>query len=93
VTIGGVRVDPGARTVTVDGERVDLTRKEFDLLAHLVSEPGRVFSRAQLLEAVWGYPGDVDSRTVDVHVAQLRRKLGRDCPVATIRGVGYKAEA
>ena len=76
----------------MDGERVELTRKEFDLLAHLVTTPGRVFTRAQLLDAVWGYPDDIDTRTVDVHVAQLRRKLGPRCPVKTVRGVGYKAE-
>ena len=54
--------------------------------------PGRVFTRAQLLEAVWDYPSDVDTRTVDVHVAQVRRKLGDACPLKTVRGVGYKAE-
>ena len=60
--------------------------------AHLATTPGRVFTRAQLLDAVWGYPDDIDTRTVDVHVAQLRRKLGPRCPVKTVRGVGYKAE-
>lgn len=89
---GRLGVDPDSREVTVDGDSVELTRKEFDLLEHLVRRPGRVLTRAQLLEAVWGYPGDVDSRTVDVHVAQLRRKLGSDCPIRTVRGVGYKAE-
>ncbi|MGH2760917.1 MAG: winged helix-turn-helix domain-containing protein, partial [Actinomycetota bacterium] len=58
----------------------------------LLARPGRVCTRTQLLEAVWGYPDTVDSRTVDVHVAQLRRKLGDLCPVKTVRGVGYKAE-
>ena len=93
VEVGRFRIDPAGREVSVAGRPVELTRREFDLLAHLFSRPGRVWSRAQLLEAVWGYPGDVDSRTVDVHVAQLRRKLGDDCPVRTVRGVGYKADA
>lgn len=92
VEVGAVRLDPQAREVTVGGEVVDLTRREFDLLIYLVTRPGRVFTRTQLLEAIWGYPGDVDSRTVDVHVAQLRRKLGALSPVKTVRGVGYKAE-
>ncbi|MEX2537732.1 MAG: response regulator transcription factor [Actinomycetota bacterium] len=90
VATGDLRVDPASREVTLAGAAVDLTRKEFDLLVYLVSRPGRVMTRSQLLEAVWGYPGDVDSRTVDVHVAQLRRKLGASCPVQTVRGVGYK---
>jgi DNA-binding response OmpR family regulator len=93
VDLGGVVVDPYSRDVTVDGTTVDLTRKEFDLLAHLTATPGRVYTRAQLLDAVWAYPEDIDTRTVDVHVAQLRRKLGPRCPVKTVRGVGYKAEA
>jgi DNA-binding response OmpR family regulator len=92
VSSGGFEMDLDARDVTLDGTAVDLTRKEFDLLAHLATTPGRVFTRAQLLEAVWGYPDDIDTRTVDVHVAQLRRKLGPRCPVKTVRGVGYKAD-
>lgn len=89
--IGKVRIDPSARELTVDGSVVDVTRKELDLLFFLMEHPGRVFTRSQLLDQVWDYGGDVDSRTVDVHVAQLRRKLGADCPVRTVRGVGYKA--
>jgi DNA-binding response OmpR family regulator len=89
---GSFAVDMHARDVSMEGERIELTRKEFDLLAHLVTTPGRVFTRAQLLDAVWGYPDDIDTRTVDVHVAQLRRKLGPRCPVKTVRGIGYKAE-
>jgi len=93
VTSGNLHLDPASREVTIAGESIDLTRKEFDLLAYLVARPGRVLSRTQLLEAVWGYPDDIDSRTVDVHIAQLRRKLGPSCPVKTVRGVGYKADA
>jgi DNA-binding response OmpR family regulator len=93
VTVGEIRIDPLSREVIAGDASVDLTRMEFDLLAYLLAQPGRVFSRTHLLEAVWGYPGGVDSRTVDVHVAQLRRKLGERCPVRTVRGVGYKAES
>ncbi len=93
IASGDLRLDPVSREVTLAGESMDLTRREFDLLAYLVGRPGRVLTRAQLLEAVWGYPGDVDSRTVDVHVAQLRRKLGAACPVQTVRGVGYKTSS
>lgn len=92
VSVGELRLDPSAREVTVAGRLVDLTRMEFDLLCFLIARSGRVFNRTQLLEAVWGYPEGIDTRTVDVHVAQLRRKLGSSCPVRTVRGVGYKAE-
>jgi len=92
IEAGSVRVDLESREVTIEGEAVELTRREFDLLAHVLRHPGRVFTRAQLLEAVWDYPSDIDTRTVDVHVAQLRRKLGDACPLKTVRGVGYKAD-
>ena len=92
VSVGAVSVDTTRRRVWVGDEPVDLTATEFDLLAHLVSEPGRVFSRDQLLAEVWGYASVVGSRTVDVHVAQLRAKLGDDSPIRTVRGVGYSAE-
>ena len=79
-----------AREVVVDGQPVELTTKEFDLLATLLENPGIVVSRDQLLDRVWGmtYPGG--TRTVDVHVAQLRRKLGRPELIRTVRGAGYK---
>ena len=91
IEVGDVSVDPQAREVRVAGEAVELTGKEFDLLAFLLEHPGIVFSREQLLDRVWGlsYPGG--TRTVDVHVAQLRRKLGRPELVVTVRGAGYKA--
>ncbi len=92
IDAGGVHVDLESREVTVHGELIELTRREFDLLAHVMRHPGRVFTRAQLLEAVWDYPSDIDTRTVDVHVAQVRRKLGAACPLKTVRGVGYKAD-
>jgi len=90
---GRVSVDPTRRRVTVAGKPIRLTATEFDLLAHLMSEPGRVFSRDQLLAEVWGYASVVGTRTVDVHVAQLRAKLGSASPIRTVRGVGYSVDA
>ena len=89
---GGVTIDVPRRQVTVDGEPVHLTTKEFDLLAHLAANPGRIFTRDQLLARVWGYDYVGDGRTVDVHVSWLRGKLrGRDGHdfFRTVRGVGY----
>ena len=74
-------------------DEVALTATEFDLLAYLMRRPGRVFSREQLLSEVWGYSSSAGTRTVDVHIAQLRAKLGAASPVRTVRGVGYAAEA
>ena len=91
--IGEVALDPVTRRVTVAGEPVSLTATEFDLLAHLMAHPGRVYSREQLLSEVWGYAAVVGTRTVDVHVAQVRGKLGDHSPIRTVRGVGYSAEA
>ncbi|MGN6606173.1 MAG: winged helix-turn-helix domain-containing protein, partial [Jatrophihabitans sp.] len=75
-----------------DGVEVPLTATEFDLLAHLLRRPGRVFTREQLLSEVWGYGAVAGTRTVDVHIAQLRAKLGAASPLRTVRGVGYSAE-
>jgi DNA-binding response OmpR family regulator len=91
LTLEDVVLDRNAREVSVEGRTVELTTKEFDLLATLIENPGVVVSRDQLLDRVWGmtYPGG--TRTVDVHVAQLRRKLGRPALIRTLRGAGYKA--
>lgn len=89
--LGDVTVDPEAREVTVAGEPVELTGKEFDLLAYLLENAGIVVSRDQLLDRVWGMSYAGGTRTVDVHVAQLRRKLGRPESIRTFRGSGYKA--
>jgi DNA-binding response OmpR family regulator len=91
LALGDIALDAQAREVTVAGEPVELTGKEFDLLAYLLDNAGIVLSRDQLLERVWGmsYPGG--TRTVDVHIAQLRRKLGRPDAIRTFRGSGYKA--
>jgi DNA-binding response OmpR family regulator len=90
--VGSVRLDTGARRAFADGSEVELTTTEFDLIAHLMRRPGWVFTREQLLENVWGYSGSAGTRTVDVHIAQLRAKLGAASPVRTVRGVGYSAE-
>jgi DNA-binding response OmpR family regulator len=89
--VGAVLLDLDRRTAQADGRPVPLTAMEFDLLAYLMSEPGRVFSRGQLLSAVWGQADYGGGRTVDVHVAQLRAKLGAASPLRTTRGVGYSA--
>ena len=80
-----------AREVEVAGRTVDLTSKEFDLLAFLMENAGKVLSREVLLDRVWGMEYPAETRTVDVHVGQLRKKLGRPDLVHTVRGAGYKA--
>jgi DNA-binding response OmpR family regulator len=89
--LGDVAVDVEGREVTVAGRSVELTAKEFDLLVYFFESIGIVLSRSRLLDRVWGmtYPGG--TRTVDVHVGQLRRKLGRPGLIRTVRGAGYKA--
>jgi DNA-binding response OmpR family regulator len=91
LSLADVVVKRGAREVTVAGAPVELTVKEFDLLAWLVEHAGIVFSREQLLDHVWGMSYLGGTRTVDVHVAQVRRKLGRPSLIRTVRGAGYKA--
>ena len=90
----GLTVDEDRREVLRDGAAIDLTALEFDLLAALATEPGRVFSRRQLLERVWGWDFFGDERVVDVHIRNLRKALGDDAThptiVGTVRGVGYK---
>ena len=87
---GDLRIDAGRREVTVAGDEVQLAPKEFDLLWELLDHRGLVLTRDQLLERVWGYTFAGDTRTVDVHVRQLRRKLGDASPIVTVWGVGYK---
>jgi DNA-binding response OmpR family regulator len=91
IEVGGLLVDPRRREASVAGRPVELRTREFDLLAALAREPGAVHSRDALLEDVWGtdFPGE--TRTVDVHVSELRRKLGPDGPtIEAVRGVGYR---
>ncbi|GHB27193.1 MULTISPECIES: winged helix-turn-helix domain-containing protein [Streptomyces] len=87
-----VRVDTVQRTAEVGGRPLDLTYLEFELLAHLVAHPHRVHTRDQLVTTVWGYGHVGDGRTVDVHIARLRRKLGAEHreAIQTVRRVGYK---
>ncbi len=87
---GDLDIDAGRREVRVSGEEVQLAPKEFDLLWELLDHRGLVLTRDQLLERVWGYTFAGDTRTVDVHVRQLRRKLGEASPIVTVWGVGYK---
>ncbi|MGL5811386.1 MAG: response regulator [Nocardioides sp.] len=91
--ISRIEVDLGRRTVTGPGGVIDLTMLEFDLLAHLVARPGMVCRREDLLKEVWGYPGDTATRTVDVHIGQLRAKLGAELTLRTVRGVGYAVDS
>ena len=89
-THGLISIDAGRRELLVDGAAVQLAPKEFDLFWELLDHCGLVLTRDQLLERVWGYTFAGDTRTVDVHVRQLRRKIGETCPIVTVWGVGYK---
>jgi two-component system OmpR family response regulator len=92
LTVGGVTLDPLRHAVWRGGERIDLSAKEFALLAVLIRRPGQLFTRSILLDAVWGSPTDVDIKVVNLYVSYLRKKLDRDgepsC-IRTVRGVGY----
>jgi two-component system, OmpR family, alkaline phosphatase synthesis response regulator PhoP len=87
-----VRIDAGARQVTVDEKPIELTAVEFDLLKTLAENRGRVLSREQLLETVWGGTYYGEMRVVDVHLGHIRQKLGSETYIATVRGVGYRFE-
>ena len=89
-TVGAVEVDPGRREARVGGAVVPLAAREFDLLQFLADNVGLALSRQQLLDGVWGPGWYGDERTVDVHVRQLRRKLGDALPLTTVWGVGYR---
>jgi DNA-binding response OmpR family regulator len=91
VAVGDIVLERAGRTVSVAGADVELTGMEFDLLAFLLAHPGIVMTRERLLERVWGLSFPGGTRTVDVHVAQLRRKLDRPDLIRTVRGSGYKA--
>ncbi len=90
---GGAAIDAGRREVRVNGEPVEFTTKEFDLLRYLAERPGLALSRQQILDGVWGYDWYGDARTVDVHIAQVRKKLGDAVEIKTVRGVGYRLES
>ena len=94
--VGDVRLNPATREVTVAGAPVELSAREFDLLAFLMHAPGRVFTREQIYEGVWGYSYMGQTKVIDVFVSALRRRLGttpEDSIVRTVRGVGYTAKA
>ena len=93
ITLGELVIDEGTYTARLRGRPLDLTYKEFELLKYLAQHAGRVFTRAQLLQEVWGYDFFGGTRTVDVHVRRLRAKLGTEYEslIGTVRNVGYKA--
>jgi DNA-binding response OmpR family regulator len=90
---GSVTIDIGRREVVIDGEVVPFTTKEFDLLRFLAERAGLALSRQQILDGVWGYDWFGDVRTVDVHIAQVRKKVGDAVQISTVRGVGYRLDA
>jgi two-component system OmpR family response regulator len=96
IKAGNLEIDLARHQVTLAGSTLDLSPKEFELLAFLVKNRGIVFSRDQLLEKVWGYGCEVDTRTVDVHIRWLREKIesnpSKPCRLLTVRGVGYRFE-
>jgi len=94
IDLGDLVINRGSRLVTLEGKQLDLRPREFDLLAHLAANPGRVYTRDQLLQDVWGFEYSGDTRTVDVHVRWLRLKIEKDPSkptlLGTVRGVGYR---
>lgn len=89
ITVGSLVVDPEKFVVFVDGKKVELAKKEFELLHLLIKKPERVFLRNEILAQVWGNEVIVGDRTIDVHIRKIRQKLGVDC-ISTVKGVGYK---
>lgn len=93
LTLGGLSMDTVGHTVTADGQRVDLTYKEFELLRLFLAHPGRAFTREELFSAVWGDSYQGETRTLDMHIRTLRQKLGGyGAHIETVRGVGYRLE-
>jgi two-component system response regulator RegX3 len=92
LAIGSLVVDRRAREVTMAGVEVDLTPKEYDVVALLAQDPGAVFERQQIMEQVWGQPWYGPTKTLDVHVASIRKKLGDARWIETVRGVGFKLQ-
>jgi DNA-binding response OmpR family regulator len=93
LSIGGLQIDRRSRRVHLDGDELSLTAKEFDVLAYLAAEPGAVFTRTEILERVWDVNWYGPTKTVDAHVAALRRKLGDNSWIEAVRGVGFRLEA
>ena len=92
ITTRRLRIDPGSRRAWLDDQELELTTIEFDLLKTLAENRGRVLSRDQLLQRVWGYDFYGEARVIDVHIGHLRQKLGSEDLIATVRGVGYRFE-
>lgn len=93
LSAGALTIDENSHVVTADGATIELTYKEYELLALLLKHQGRVYSREQILDLIWGHDYDGESRTVDVHIRTLRAKLGESANlIKTVRGVGYKLE-
>jgi DNA-binding response OmpR family regulator len=93
VTVGDVVVNDARREIRVRGDVVEFTAKEFDLLLFLAERPGLALSRQQILDGVWGFDWFGDTRTVDVHIAQVRKKVDDAVTITTVRGVGYRLDA
>ncbi len=93
LVIGQVKIDYDAFTVTIDGVRHEMPKKEFYLLYKLLASPNKVFTRLQLLDEIWGMDTEVDERSVDAHIKKLRRKFSnlKEFDIITVRGLGYKA--
>jgi DNA-binding response OmpR family regulator len=85
-----LRIDPGSYTANINGEVLELRRREFELLLRLCRDAGRVLTRERLLAEVWDLHWDSSTKTLDMHVLALRRKLGDSIEIATVRGVGYR---
>ncbi|HEX5612284.1 MAG TPA: phosphate regulon transcriptional regulator PhoB [Burkholderiales bacterium] len=93
IEVAGIRLDPAAHTVSIEGRDIDLWSTEFRLLQFMITHPGRVYTRARLLDDVWGDHVFVEERTVDVHIRRLRLALaptGHDSRIETVRGIGYR---
>lgn len=92
IEVGGIKIDLNQRLIFMQDKKLSLPKKEFNLLCLLMSKPGRVFTRDEILNKVWGTETIVVDRTIDVHIRKLRKKIGNDCFV-TLKGVGYKFQA
>ena len=90
VTLGALTLDRRVRRVTVDGAEIDLTPKEYDVVSLLAQDPGAVYERQQIMEQVWGQPWYGPTKTLDVHIAAIRKKLGDPRWIETVRGVGFR---
>lgn len=94
ITIGSTVLDACSYTITVNGERMELPKKEFELLFKLLSYPGQIFTRAQIMDDIWGYDSESGYDTVKVHISRIRNRLKncQDFRIVTVKGLGYKAE-